>query len=141
MRRRNPWLRLLRNIKNGAKETKFSATTYVRGRKHEIPVEITWEDLKEQFEQQGGRCYWLELELNPDDIFISNYPLAISADRLDGSKGYIKGNVVITCRLINLGRGRWPAEQFKQVIALILPLIEGTTNYASLAETKLKLVS
>ena len=44
------------------------------------------------------------IDLN--QIFIANSVLAPSVDRLDGDEGYVKGNVVITTRFVNLGRNR-----------------------------------
>jgi len=98
-RERNPWK--IHHIKKACNDKK--------------PLSITWEDLRDKFEQQGGRCYWFDIELNPDDIFGSYNPLTISADRLDNSRGYIHGNVVICCRMANLGRGRCPAYKFAAI--------------------------
>jgi hypothetical protein len=84
-------------------------------------IEITYHELEEQFTFQNERCYWFGILLNPMDIFhdISRYPLSISADRLDNEKPYVLGNVVITSRLANFGRGQSTTEQFSEIMKYI----------------------
>lgn len=42
-----------------------------------------------------------------------------SIDRLDSSKGYIEGNIVITTNTINLMKGELSIEEFKRQIQLL----------------------
>ena len=63
--------------------------------------------LEKQFKKQKGMCYWVpHYRIDLNQIFIANSVLAPSVDRLDGDEGYVKGNVVITTRFVNLGRNR-----------------------------------
>jgi hypothetical protein len=121
----NPWKKLWHNVnlsgKHGSKGANVKNNPKHRNtvgsqstKTHEIS--ITPEDLEEQFNKQNGCCYWLGIKLNPEDIFKVNYPLAMSVDRVDNNLGYLKDNIVICCRLINLGRRNCPEDQFKKVI-------------------------
>jgi hypothetical protein len=49
--------------------------------------------------RQKGRCYWLDLPLEPEAQ--GSTPLKPSLDRLDNSKGYENGNVVISSFFAN----------------------------------------
>lgn len=53
---------------------------------------------------QGGLCYWLGLDLELDGSYGVRNPQQASLDRLDGSLGYVAGNVVFTTQAANLGR-------------------------------------
>ena len=79
----------------------------------ETEISITVKDLEDQFKKQDGRCYWLNYKLNPNDIFEPKNNAAMSCDRLDNDKGYIKGNFVITTRFANLGKRTMPTDKFK----------------------------
>jgi hypothetical protein len=112
--------KMMVNIGNSSRQTKiFSNTSYLRGRKKELEVDITWQDLQDQYNKQGGKCYWFNLPLNLEDSFISWHPLACSCDRLDNSKGYLKDNIVISCRFANLGRGAASTELFENSLKRI----------------------
>jgi len=79
--------------------------SYSRGRKRELAVEITWEDLQQKYHQQNGLCHWFKIPIDLSHNLISWHPLAASCDRLDNNVGYTKDNIVITTRFSNLGRG------------------------------------
>lgn len=116
--RRSPWSELMANVNK--------TRIVVRGRKDKQPkVEITENDLRVQFQKQGGRCYWLGVKLNPKDIFRSYYPLSMSVDRLDNSRGYTVDNIVITSRFANLGRGKCDVKEFKK----IMKKVKGTVRH------------
>lgn len=107
---RNPWKKLLKHIKVSGR----------RNLKTKKNVTITERDLKEQFINQNGRCYWFKIKLNPKHIHKKSYPLSISADRLDNNRGYDKENVVICSRLANLGRGNCPPEIFRKIVRKLI---------------------
>lgn len=93
--------------------------SYSRGRKTEIPITITWQDLEAKFLEQNKKCYWFGVELNPDDIFVPHNPLSISCDRINSGAGYTLDNIVICCRMANLGRSTCGFDEFKKVIEKI----------------------
>lgn len=122
----DPWTRLMRNVmlssdhgagggskhnpKNREGKTKGTQST----KRH--AVHITKEDLKQKFLEQGGRCYWFGIELDPDSLFIPHFPMALSVDRLDNDKDYVYDNIVICCRLANTGRGKCCPALFAQLM-------------------------
>jgi hypothetical protein len=77
-------------------------------------VHITIEDLKEQWDIQNGKCYWLGIDMSLEDLFVSRSPFAVSVDRLISSGHYTKDNIVLTTRFANLGRGAYDGEDFKE---------------------------
>jgi hypothetical protein len=112
--------KMMQRIQMSARETKiFSTTSYLRGRKKALDVDITWEDLQSQYLKQGGKCYWLDIPLNLANTLVSWHPLACSCDRLDNKIGYLKDNIVITCRFANLGRGAASQELFQEALQTI----------------------
>lgn len=112
---RNPWKKLLMSLRHSGKDL----------RDEKIPIVITWEDLRDQFERQQRRCYWLGIKLNPDDAYRTRYCLSPSIDRLNNSDHYRVGNFVICARFANLGRGPLTVEQFAPQMKAIRKMIYG----------------
>lgn len=79
---------------------------------------LTEEYIKELLEKQDYKDYYTGIR--PEDS--KEY----SIDRIDSSKGYIQGNVVITTNRINLMKGEMTTEEFKQVIK---DLYSNITNF------------
>lgn len=105
-RKKMHWsLRLLRTSKSSAK---------ARNLQHLITVE----DVLSLWENQDGKCYWLDVPLSEDEL-PDRHPLKPSIDRLDNSKGYIKDNVVITSTFANLGRSNTTVEDFSEFLKLL----------------------
>lgn len=72
--------------------------------------------LRELFDSQGGKCYWLGISLDPTRQDKLRTP---SIDRLDNNVGYEKGNIVISSRFANLGRGNVDKDLFSLFIKSI----------------------
>lgn len=122
MAARNPWKRLYANVnlvanRHNGYGLPFTGDAAVLNAR---PVTITWEDLRDQFYKQQGKCYWFGIDLVPDEIFMRGFPLSMSVDRLDNARGYEKDNIVITTRLANLGRGKCSVETFSEVMIRLL---------------------
>jgi hypothetical protein len=112
---------LMSRIKVSSRETKIHGlNSYSRGRKKELEVNINWEDLKNQYHKQNGKCYWLNITLNLSNNLISWHPLACSCDRLNNEIGYTKDNIVISSRFANLGRGAANQDLFRSSLNEIL---------------------
>lgn len=79
------------------------------------PTALTAKELRSLFEQQGGRCYWLGIPMVPSRL--KRDPRRPSIDRLDNNRGYVQGNVVLTCQFANMGRSQLDAESFRAFIA------------------------
>jgi hypothetical protein len=86
-------------------------------------VSITLDDLKEQWNKQNGKCYWLGIDMSLEDLMISRSPFAPSVDRLDSSGHYTKDNIVLTSRFANLGRGAYAGEDFKERLDKLLSVV------------------
>jgi len=79
------------------------------------PMLIDENFLLELFEKQNGLCYWFKVKLQPS--IEAKYPWQPSLDRLDRTKGYEPGNVVLACYSANIGRNIASVEIFNMFIA------------------------
>jgi len=83
-------------------------------------ISITIYDLKELWEIQKGKCYWLGIDMSLDDLFKSNSPFSVSVDRLDSRRGYHRDNIVLTTRFSNRGRGSYDGSDFVERLDTLL---------------------
>lgn len=83
--------------------------------------DITLDFLLGLWKGQKGKCALTGVEMQLPKVTQSsrNSPLCASLDRIDPSKGYIKGNVQFVTQLINLGKNTYSQDQVKQFISLI----------------------
>jgi hypothetical protein len=102
MKRKNPWKKLLTNM-YGSKQRHINSN--LKGEKRRIYdyEDITWHDLEHIFLRQDQRSYWLNIPINPYDVFTSYNNLAPSVDRIDGNRGYFLDNICICTRFENYG--------------------------------------
>lgn len=78
----------------------------------DIDIDYLWE----LYQTQKGKCYLtgypLEIKMNT--------PYTISLDRIDSSKPYIKGNVMLCCFAANRAKGDLPINEFIQLCESVL---------------------
>lgn len=69
-----------------------------------IESDMTFENVLDMFKEQDGKCLLTGMKLDfSKKIKGVNYnPLAPSIDKIDASKGYVKGNVRIVAVIVNL---------------------------------------
>lgn len=82
-------------------------------------MRLNLEFLKSLWEKQNGICPYtgLKMVLSGQE---KHTPYSASLDRIDSSKGYIKGNVEFVCLFVNYGKNGFRQEQVKQFIADVL---------------------
>lgn len=110
----NPWKFLIRRARGNSRPGFLKGN----GTKRDYYLDVTIDEqyLMELYKKQDGRCYWSNYPLDPKDVFKKHCPKAISLDRLDDSKGYIPGNVVLTTRGENLGRKDCPVDEYRKYV-------------------------
>jgi len=87
---------------------------------------VTLQDLKDQWELQEGICpytnFKLKLRCHSDGAVNKelDWYLYASVDRIDSTKGYVKGNIEFISLPINLMKNRYTKEQTKEFISLLI---------------------
>lgn len=110
--------RLVEKTKNYKRPLKVSSNGVVYREHKEHDININWEYLKEVWIKQNKKDYWFpEYEIELNEVFVPYSIKSPSVDRIDETKGYVKGNVVITTRFANLGRGNYNQEDFLNFIS------------------------
>ena len=57
--------------------------------------------LRGLWDKQNGLCYYTGLPMTNTNDYHSGNPNVATVDRIDSSKGYIEGNVVLCCSIVN----------------------------------------
>lgn len=117
-RRANSDVRKIESQKQKERRTRLWQNTLIndskkRGKEHNLTVN----DIDEIYKSQNGLCYWFNIPLIPSDK--KKNPQQPSLDRLDQNKGYIKGNVVLSCYSANIGRNENDLETWKNFLNLL----------------------
>lgn len=110
------WANVKMSAKHGAGGARISK---LRGH-GERDLEITLDDIKLLWEQQNGKCHWLNIDMSLEDVMIKDSPFAVSVERLDNSLGYVPGNIVLASRFANRGRGAYNGSDFKERLDTLL---------------------
>jgi len=86
-----------------------------RSRKLKLALEVTRGDLKELWERQGGRCTLTGWSLSQ----AVNDLRRGSIDRIDSSKGYIKGNIQFVAWIVNAAKGKFSQSDFVEMCGAV----------------------
>jgi hypothetical protein len=73
--------------------------------------------IKELYDKQEGKCYWLGIQMNPDKP--ARHCLKPSLDRLDNNVGYIKSNIVLCTILANNARNSTPVDEWIEICNML----------------------
>lgn len=76
--------------------------------------------LIELLKAQDNKCFWSNYEINTQTIGLNDLN-SMSIDRLNCDIGYIKGNIVITSKFFNIGRGNANINDFVKYLNKIFP--------------------
>jgi len=112
---KNPFKKVLDNVKGTqyvSSET-FSESGQVMRRVKVVAIDE--HDIQKQFEKQKGLSDFLNIPIDPYDVFRVHYPLAPSVDRIDNTKDYYPDNIVINTRFENNGLNRCKPEYMNQI--------------------------
>jgi hypothetical protein len=93
---------------------KYSAIKYNANRRG-IDFDVSIDHLDKIWEEQQGRCYYTDIEL---DITSRNNATA-SLDRRDSTQGYIEGNVIWVDKDVNYCKYTLTEERFLQLVEKI----------------------
>lgn len=91
-----------------------------RAERRGLSFNLTPEYLEDLYQLQGCRCAYTGLRLKSDpDKKIRTRGTTLSVDRIDSSKGYVKGNIQIVHKRINSMKNDLTHEQFVQACKLV----------------------
>ena len=123
-----PQCKNLRNFAGNKKDEYSSFRIFInlcnqRKKATGINVDIDIKYLKELWETQNGKCPYTGLQMiipqtTKEYQKIHSLEKA-SIDRIDPSKGYIKGNVEFVCMFINFAKSSYSKEQMINLISKI----------------------
>lgn len=98
-----------KKVKVGSLDGRLRAIfSNVTERRHK-GVDISLQDLKDLWEKQKGLCAYSGVPMTWDD---SNRYTTVSIDRIDSSKGYVRGNIAFCCFTVNIMKSNMPVEHF-----------------------------
>ena len=103
----------------------------VRGRREILTVE----DLREVVNRAGGRCEVSGLPLDCNGA--GRRPFAPSLDRIDASKGYVRGNVRVVCLMVNQAMSEWGEGPLREAAEAIVRKWSGSSAEVSSRPTRL----
>ena len=83
-----------------------------RCKKNGLEFSIDKEYLDALWRLQEGRCYYSNIAM----IAKRSAHYSISLDRLDNSLGYIEGNVVLCCSIVNIMKNTLGIEEFRSIV-------------------------
>lgn len=58
-------------------------------------------------------------------LYEPNNLRSVSIDRIDNSKGYIRGNIQLVCRFINFAKNNLPGRTSPSIVPRVLRIMEG----------------
>ena len=87
------------------RETLHNAEESSKNKGRDINISIG--DLIELWEKQQGRCFYSNIPMSFDGV---DQYRTVSLDRMDSTKGYVHGNLVLCCTIVNIMKNNMPAE-------------------------------
>jgi len=117
------WQRVRTSIERSARSFLADQMYHIKSRS-ENP---SWRDVKDEarrafdldadyleqlWDQQGGKCALSGMQM----VHEFNNLLSASVDRIDPSKGHVKGNIQIVCQWVNLAKNSFTNSEFKIIL-------------------------
>ena len=86
-----------------------------RARKAEVPCDITAVMFKEMWLWQSGRCHYTGRKMTINGPRRTSFGLdKVSVDRFVPMKGYVRDNIVLCCRWVNVAKGQATIKEIKK---------------------------
>lgn len=109
-------------------------------KKRGIEVSVTGPELEAQYKLQNGLCWYtgIPLQLARTSDFLTKRQAdlsTLSVDRVDSSRGYVAGNIVLCCNAVNKLKGTATERSTRDFINLIV------SNAKERCEIKVKRLS
>ena len=98
-----------------------------RARDKNIEFNITPEYLKQLYDKQEGKCFYTDIPMTTK-YGVGKLLTALSIDRIDTTKGYIIGNVVLCTNRINSIKSDLTLEEIREWIPKIYERIKTNRN-------------
>lgn len=90
-------------------------------KKRNLDIDLDVEDILDLWEKQGWKCYYTWYSMTYSSVYAKEWTQSekvkyqVSCDRLDPNKGYVKGNVVLCCTLVNKMKNILSEKEFYKV--------------------------
>lgn len=108
---------------------------YNKGRIEAGKYDISFDNLKDLWKQQDGKCYYSGIPMNYDI-----HEWQVSLERLNDDLGYIKSNIVLCCLEFN-SRIHWSHEKIQEMLDILDQNIqENLVNFELEVKEKNKMV-
>ncbi len=115
-----------------SRQDEFSSFRYfmnkarAKDRAHYGKTDIDVAFLRELWQKQDGTCPYtgikMELPHNTQSFHIKGTPCKASLDRIDSSKGYVRGNVEFVCLAVNYAKNGFSKEQMLEFFSRVVKL-------------------
>jgi hypothetical protein len=124
---KSPWKLILANARGA--QLGWNTSHSKKGIKRKVKkFSITADDIEKVFYQQNCRSRWLNIPLNPNDVFRTHYPFSPSLDRIDNNKDYTPDNICISTRFENFGFNKCSDETKRECIEFLKKNLEFVAN-------------
>lgn len=98
-----------KNVKIGSLDGRLRAIFSNAVERRHKGLDISLRDLHDLWEKQKGLCSYSGTPMTWDD---SNRYTTASLDRIDSSKGYVRGNIALCCAIVNIMKNQMPLEHW-----------------------------
>lgn len=86
-------------------------------KKRNLDHNITLEYIKTLFDKQKGLCYYTNKKMYTNTVNSNNNQDSVSLDRIDSSKGYIEGNIVLCRWIVNRMKNDINLKEFLKIVS------------------------
>lgn len=95
------------------------ANARVRAAERGHAFDLTPQDVREMWDEQGGFCYWFHVPMQWRDGVGPRNPMIPTIDRTDNARGYVRSNCVLACWGANAAKGSCDLESWEEFLAFL----------------------